>query len=1179
MRRLAILIVTLLLGWLALPSWPDRQSRADDQPSLLAGVIAKALSSPDITVRIGSVEGALSSQSTIRDLSLADSAGVFLRVDRVDLDWRRAALLSRRLEVNRLLIGEVSLLRKPSRSSKAVDPTEPLLPELPLKLVVNQFELREFVLDQAVMGHAARLTGAGRLSLGAPSEGLDLDLGIRRLDREGQVALKLSFVPKGEILDLSARISEASGGVLAHLARLPDEPGVTLTLSGTGPLDAWNGQLAAQAGPEIGATGTASIRRAGSARQLALNLSGRIAPLLPPVAARLFHGETAVTVRAGWPDGSGTVEIAEASLAANALHLRGAGRIGPGVTEARITGSLTDLAPLDPRLKGALALVGTWQGEGAAARLALDVTSPVIEATGHPIRDLALGLTVQDPLGTAQGNLRATGQVDGQPLEARAGFLHSSERKALEAITFTLGQNRATGDLALANDRLSGQLQLDLARLDQLSGLMLAPYSGALKGQVTFAEEEGKQGLRMALAGPAFSGFGASLRNLKADLTLSDAFGSPRLAGTASADAVAVAGQSLGRVSLVAQRGAGYTDLAIEAKGGATGVNGAARITDGDETRIDITRLLLSRAKVSARLVAPITAMLREGSVDFGRADFTLGNGTLALSGRAGRQSALKMRATGVSLAQVRAFVPSFAFSGTLDAEAELSGDIAKPNGPYSLSIRQFSHPDLRQSGLPALDIKAKGALSEGKATVAADLVGGQRLSLAVQGTVPISPAGALDLALRGTLDAGLANARLASQGQRLSGQLRVDATLKGRLNAPLVGGTATLSGGSFIDPLQGLRFTDIQGRLSGMGERIRIENLQATTPGGGSVRLAGSLLADPTRGFPADITLRGQAARLVENDVMILVADLDLSVTGPLAGTPALSGSVLVRSLDIMIPERLASASAPLPNAKHIAPPEETRARLAIIAKAKQQRAQRRATSQGGPRLSIRVEAPSRISVRGRGIDAELGGSLELGGTLHAPRATGGFDLRRGQIDMLTQRLNFSRGRITFKGDTIPDLDFLSATTAGGVTAKVAVTGRADEPVFALTSEPQLPPDEVLSRLMFERAAGTLSPFQAIQLAQAVARLTGQGGPDFLDRTRKALGVDTLDVDMGKSGPRVGASRYISNSVRLGVKTGTTPEESGLSVNVDVTRRIKLQGEATKDGRGSVGIGAEIEY
>ena len=113
----------------------------------------------------------------------------------------------------------------------------------------------------------------------------------------------------------------------------------------------------------------------------------------------------------------------------------------------------------------------------------------------------------------------------------------------------------------------------------------------------------------------------------------------------------------------------------------------------------------------------------------------------------------------------------------------------------------------------------------------------------------------------------------------------------------------------------------------------------------------------------------------------------------------------------------------------------------------------------------------------------------------------------------------------------------------------------------------------------MFERAAGTLSPFQAIQLAQAVARLTGQGGPDFLDRTRKALGVDTLDVDMGKSGPRVGASRYISNSVRLGVKTGTTPEESGLSVNVDVTRRIKLQGEATKDGRGSVGIGAEIEY
>jgi translocation and assembly module TamB len=91
-------------------------------------------------------------------------------------------------------------------------------------------------------------------------------------------------------------------------------------------------------------------------------------------------------------------------------------------------------------------------------------------------------------------------------------------------------------------------------------------------------------------------------------------------------------------------------------------------------------------------------------------------------------------------------------------------------------------------------------------------------------------------------------------------------------------------------------------------------------------------------------------------------------------------------------------------------------------------------------------------------------------------------------------QRLDSTRGRLTFGGElTAPDLDFTAETKAAEVTARsIAVTGPANQPNFALSSDPNLPQDEVFSRLLFKKASGGLSPFQALQLAQALAQFSG---------------------------------------------------------------------------------------
>jgi translocation and assembly module TamB len=123
------------------------------------------------------------------------------------------------------------------------------------------------------------------------------------------------------------------------------------------------------------------------------------------------------------------------------------------------------------------------------------------------------------------------------------------------------------------------------------------------------------------------------------------------------------------------------------------------------------------------------------------------------------------------------------------------------------------------------------------------------------------------------------------------------------------------------------------------------------------------------------------------------------------------------------------------------------------------------------------------------------------------------------------------------------------------------------------------LPQDEVLSRILFQKPSGSLSPVQALQLATSAAQLAG-GGDDAFERLRRSLGVDSLNIGTGASGsPVVGASRAISDRISVGVTAGSKPEDSGVSVDLDVTHHIRVQSGVSANGATSLGVGAEWEY
>ena len=223
-----------------------------------------------MSVSIGAVDGVLSSDATISDIVISDRQGPWLKVDKVRLVWNRLALFSRRLEVDQLTIGRMEFLRRPLPSDTPPPDTgaqQPILPELPLKVLIKQFGVQELSLGEPVVGVAARLNISGKATLGPPSEGLDLTLNAQRLDAPGDFKTQLAYIPATDQLTLNVNSSEPAGGIFAHLANLPGLPPVKLAFNGAGALDNFTAKLDFNAGADVWANGQVIVARQGAGAQ------------------------------------------------------------------------------------------------------------------------------------------------------------------------------------------------------------------------------------------------------------------------------------------------------------------------------------------------------------------------------------------------------------------------------------------------------------------------------------------------------------------------------------------------------------------------------------------------------------------------------------------------------------------------------------------------------------------------------------------------------------------------------------------------------------------------------------------------------------------------------------------------------------------------------------------------
>ncbi|MFO7759299.1 MAG: translocation/assembly module TamB domain-containing protein, partial [Roseovarius sp.] len=305
--------------------------------------------------------------------------------------------------------------------------------------------------------------------------------------------------------------------------------------------------------------------------------------------------------------------------------------------------------------------------------------------------------------------------------------------------------------------------------------------------------------------------------------------------------------------------------------------------------------------------------------------------------------------------------------------------------------------------------------------------------------------------------------------------------------------------------------------------------------------------------------------------------ADGNISLDGPLSGGARIGGTIDLGETNLRIPSGAGPASVSLPGLRHV---NESRA-----SRLTRERAGLIETGDGNGNdarpfdLDLTINAPRRIFVRGRGLDAELGGRLRIRGTTRDLAPDGFFELIRGRFDVLGQRLTLSEGQVTMQGSLDPYLRFVAETDSADTTVRIIVEGLASDPEIRFGSTPELPEEEVVSRLIFGRGLDTISPLQAAQMASAVATLTGRSDNDLLGRLRGAVGLADLDVAQTDDGDtEVSAGAYLSDDIYTEV-TADSAGKQQINLNLDVTRSLTVRGSTSNEGDAGVGVFFERDY
>ncbi|MCY6380404.1 translocation/assembly module TamB domain-containing protein [Hoeflea prorocentri] len=879
----------------------------------------------------------------------------------------------------------------------------------------------------------------------------------------------------------------------------------------------------------------------------------------------------------------GALTVTNLNVQSQNLEANGNGRLDNGSLEFGVQASIMDLSRVAGGLEGGVNVDLDLSGPQDAPNFDLKAEGAEISVAGKPLEGLSIVARGVASAAQPSANLKVDGRYENQLVSISASLTRDANGAPLvDTLDLTVPGATATGSLnADAAGLLTGAMDVNVTSLAELGPLMLQEgLSGAMSGKVIFAGSDGKQSVKADFEAGEFSAGAVAASGVSVQASLQDLSSPQSVDVSATAATLEVSGTTAYDVKATAKGGSDLIPFSVSAR-----VYDAPLSVEGDVSSANgATTVTLSKASATFRsipvsLSEPVSLTVSEDATHVETATLKVGSGTVVVSGKMQDQLAFDIAVSQFPIALFESIAPTgLGQSGTLSGKATVSGSASDPLVDYNLAIAGFSVEASRGVRMPTLSVQSSGNLASNTLTTKTQVLG-SGVQFNVDGTVGIEGQRAINLRINGNAPLELATLPAADSGVQLEGMARVAMSVTGTAASPVINGTVTTAGADFVESNTSLTVREINATISFDGTTARIVELTGRLGTGGTVSMAGSVGTNPASGLPANISLTVSNGTYTNSEIVTAQFDADLKIEGELLRSGRIGGSISLDRTDISIPDRL-PASIPFIDVKHVGASRSVQQQARELEPRNVQASGN--GSGGGLFLDISVSSPARIFLRGRGIDAEFGGSVDITGTSSAPRVRGTYSMIRGRIDILTKRFDFSNGTITFAGPLDPTLNFTTTTTRGGTSYSIVVTGTASQPDISFESSPSLPEDEILANLFFGKNLSNLSAVQIAQLANAVASLGGannRGG--ILDRLRGFGGLADIDIntDDADGGTSVGVGRYLNDRTYLNVEKGLSGGSGRVTIDLDITDNLKARGEADMDGNSKAGLFFERDY
>ncbi len=879
---------------------------------------------------------------------------------------------------------------------------------------------------------------------------------------------------------------------------------------------------------------------------LRANFAGELSSIVNETVANAAGGP--IKLRGGLSVG-GNSPFSFSALEADSvkLSLAADGRVVDGTTSLVGSGRHVDY--------GDFTIDGAFGGDGPRATL---VFADPLPAAG--LANVRVAIAPSDngfAIDTEGGSLLG-------PFKGALGLALPGDGPArIDISTLKIWRTDVTGALALEERGLSGNLALS---------------GGGIGGTIALVPEGTAQAFDadLTVRGARFGG-ATTLALASADINANGAFteGSSRI----NAD---ISGSGLEYGALFIGRFAGKADV-TDGTGKATASIAGQRSDrfalkfDGD---IAPRRLaLLARGEFAGRdITMPRRAVLTraEGQEGWSLAPTQVGFGrgyAIVEGALGGAETSVQAKLADMPLSLADLAIADLGFGGVISGLIDYrQRGSAPPSANAKVEIKNFTRSGLVLSSRP-VDVLAVLDLKSSRLSGGAVLrEEGRRLGRVKADITAVPLNGALMERLRRGKLAADFNYNGPAEGVwrligietfDLTGPATVSSKVTGTLSNPVFNGRVASDNLRVQSALSGTDIANVAVRGQFAGSRLRLTRFAGTTARGGTVSGSGSVnFAGLQSGRPPQIDLRAAV-----DDARLLNANgLSATLTGPLRIISDGSGGTIAGRLRINRASWALGVAAedltlPEVRTREVNTPIDARPRTA---------------SASTWRYLVDASTNSRISVDGLGLDSEWGANIALRGTTSDPRIGGEARLVRGAYTFAGTRFDLTRGRIAFDVNqpVNPRLDIEAATSADGVNVTVAIGGNSESPEITFGSNPQLPEEEILARLLFGGSITSLSATDALQLGAALASLRGGGGVDPVSRLRNAIGLDQLRIVSAdpalNRGTGVALGKNLGRRVYVEIVTDGRGY-SATSVEYRITRWLALLGSVSTIGRQSV--------